>query len=108
VHTGEWFAVANFRETALADIHVGDCATVYSMIDRRKAMRGTVTGIGAGVVDTDRLNLPRSLPYVQASVNWVRVAKRFPVRIRLEAPPEALARVGASANVEIRHGAACR
>jgi len=108
VHTGEWFAVANFRETALADIHVGDCATVYSMIDRRKAMRGTVTGIGAGVVDTDRLNLPRSLPYVQASVNWVRVAKRFPVRIRLESPPEALARVGASANVEIRHGAACR
>ncbi|WP_019448773.1 multidrug transporter subunit MdtN [Cupriavidus sp. BIS7] len=108
VHTGEWFAVANFRETALADIHVGDCATVYSMIDRRKAMRGTVTGIGAGVVDTDRLNLPRSLPYVQASVNWVRVAKRFPVRVRLESPPEALARVGASANVEIRHGAACR
>jgi len=108
VHTGEWFAVANFRETALADIHVGDCATVYSMIDRRQAMRGTVTGIGAGVVDTDRLNLPRSLPYVQASVNWVRVAKRFPVRVRLESPPEALARVGASANVEIRHGAACR
>jgi len=108
VHTGEWFAVANFRETALADIHVGDCATVYSMIDRRTAMRGTVTGIGAGVVDTDRVNLPRSLPYVQASVNWVRVAKRFPVRVRLESPPEALARVGASANVEIRHGAACR
>jgi multidrug efflux system membrane fusion protein len=46
VHTGEWFAVANFRETSLADIHIGDCATVYSMIDRRKAIRGTVTGIG--------------------------------------------------------------
>ena len=108
VHTGEWFAVANFRETSLADIHIGDCATVYSMIDRGKAIRGTVTGIGAGITDTERLNLPRSLPYVQASVNWVRVAKRFPVRIRLEDPPETLARAGASANVEIRHGAACR
>ncbi|WP_454766285.1 multidrug transporter subunit MdtN [Cupriavidus campinensis] len=107
VHTGEWFAVANFRETSLADIHIGDCATVYSMIDRRHAIRGKVEGIGVGITDTDRLNLPRSLPYVQPSVNWVRVARRFPVRIRLEAPPEALARVGASATVEIRHGASC-
>ncbi len=108
VHTGEWFAVANFRETQLADIRIGDCATVYSMIDRRHALRGTVDGIGVGITDTDRLNLPRALPYVQPSVNWVRVARRFPVRIKLEAPPEALARVGASATVEVRHGAACR
>lgn len=108
VHTGEWFAVANFRETYLADIRIGDCATVYSMIDRSRPLRGKVEGIGIGITDTDRLNLPRSLPYVQPSVNWVRVAKRFPVRIRLEDPPETLARVGASATVEIRHGAACR
>lgn len=107
VHTGEWFAVANFRETQLADIRIGDCATVYSMIDRRQAMRGVVEGIGAGITDADRINLPRSLPYVQASVNWVRVARRFPVRIKLEAPAETLARVGASATVEVRHGAAC-
>lgn len=108
VHTGEWFAVANFRETQLADIRIGDCATVYSMIDRRHALRGTVDGIGVGITDTDRINLPRALPYVQPSVNWVRVARRFPVRVKLEAPPEAIARVGASATVEVRHGAACR
>lgn len=108
VHTGEWFAVANFRETQLADIHIGDCATVYSMIDRRHALRGTVDGIGVGITDTDRINLPRALPYVQPSVNWVRVARRFPVRVKLEAPPEAIARVGASATVEVRHGSACR
>ena len=43
VHTGEWFAVANFRETQLADIHLGDCATVYSMIDRsQRRMRGAL------------------------------------------------------------------
>lgn len=108
VHTGEWFAVANFRETELAHIRVGDCATVYSMIDRRQAIRGTVQGIGVGITDTDRVNLPRSLPYVQPSVNWVRVAHRFPVRIKLEEPPETVARVGASATAEVRHGAACR
>lgn len=108
VHTREWFAVANFRETVLSAINVGDCATVFSMIDRNQAIRGTVTGIGAGVMDTDRLNLPRSLPLVQQSVNWVRVTQRFPVRVRLDSPPDKLVRIGASAIVEIRHGAACR
>ena len=108
VNTEEWFAVANLRETELAAVAIGDCATVYSMIDRRRAMRGTVTGVGWGVQDDDRINLPRSVPYVKPSVNWVRVAHRFPVRIRLEGPPQALVRLGASAEVQVRHGAACR
>lgn len=108
IHVGEWFAVANFRETSLAAIAIGDCATVYSMIDRGQAVRGKVVGIGAGITDADRINLPRALPYVQPSVNWVRVAQRFPVRVRLIEPPEKLVRIGASAIVEVRHGSACR
>ncbi len=108
VVSGEWSAVANLRESDLSRIAVDDCATVYSMIDRRQALRGTVTGIGAGVLDADRITLPRNLPYVQKSMNWVRVAQRFPVQIALHEPPEALMRLGASAVVEIRHGAACR
>ena len=108
VNTEEWFAVANLRETEVHDVAPGDCATVYSMLDRGRAMRGVVTGVGWGVLDDDRLELPRSVPYVKASVNWVRVAHRFPVRVRLEEPPAALVRLGASAEVEVRHGAACR
>ncbi|QGZ58801.1 multidrug transporter subunit MdtN [Paraburkholderia acidiphila] len=108
IHSGEWFAVANFRETALGAIEVGDCATVYSMIDRKQPMSGKVIGIGAGILDTDRVNLPRSLPYVQQSVNWVRVAQRFPVRVRIDAPVNRLVRIGASAIVEVRHGQSCR
>lgn len=104
----EWFAVANFREIDLRHIAVGDCATVYSMIDRTKPVKGVVQGVSAGVLDTDRVNLPRSLPYVERSVNWVRVAQRFPVRIRLENPPPALMRLGASAIVEVKRGAACQ
>jgi multidrug efflux system membrane fusion protein len=44
---------------------------------------------------------------VAKSVNWVRVEQRFPVRVRLENPPEGLMRLGASAVVEIRSRAAC-
>jgi membrane fusion protein, multidrug efflux system len=108
INTDEWFAVANFRETDLSAIAVDDCATVFSMIDRKIPIKGVVQGIGWGVVDQDRINIPRSVPFVERSLNWVRVAQRFPVRVRLENPPERLVRLGASAVVEIKHGAACR
>lgn len=108
VNTEEWFAVANLRETDLPGVAVGDCATVYSMVDRAKPIKGVVTGVGWGVLDDDRINVPRNVPYVKPSVNWVRVAHRFPVRIRLEEAPQGLVRLGASASVEVRHGAACR
>jgi multidrug efflux system membrane fusion protein len=107
VVTDEWFAVANFREFELGHIAVGDCATVYSMLDRSQPIRGTVQGIGAGVLDQERVNLPRQVPYVERSLNWVRVAQRFPVRVTLEHPPQGLVRLGASAVVEVKRGAAC-
>jgi membrane fusion protein, multidrug efflux system len=108
INTDEWFAVANFRETDLGAIAVGDCVTVFSMIERRRSVKGVVQGIGWGVLDTDRVNLPRSVPYVERSLNWVKVAQRFPVRIRLEDPPQDLMRLGATAVVEVNHGDSCR
>jgi multidrug efflux system membrane fusion protein len=108
INTEEWFASANLRETDLGAVHTGDCVTVYSMIDRREPIRGIVDSIGWGVLDQDRLNVPRSVPYVERSLNWVRVAQRFPVRIRLENPPARVMRLGASAVIEVKHGRQCR
>jgi multidrug efflux system membrane fusion protein len=108
INTEEWVASANFREIDLNRIEPGACVTVYSMIDRRVPIRGAVESIGYGVLDADKINLPRGAPYVQPSLNWVRVAQRFPVRIRLENPPEGLVRLGASVIVEVAHGRACR
>jgi multidrug efflux system membrane fusion protein len=107
VNDEAWFAVGNFRETDLHAIAVGDCATVYSMIDRTAAIKGVVQGLGAGVLDTDRITLPRSVPYVQRSLNWVIVAQRFQVRVQLVDPPPHLVRLGATSVVEIKHGASC-
>jgi membrane fusion protein, multidrug efflux system len=108
ISTEDWFAVADLRETDLSDVVVGACATVYSMLNRDVPIKGRIDSIGWGVLDQDRINLPRSVPYVERSLNWVRVAQRFPVRIRLENPPESLVRLGASAVVEINHGRDCR
>ena len=108
INTDEWFANANFRETDLSAIAIGDCATVFSLIDRKVPIKGVVQGLGWGVKDQDAINIPGSVPFVERSMNWVRVAQRFPVRVRLENPTQLLMRLGASAVVEIKHGAACR
>ena len=78
------------------------------MIDRSRPVKGVVQGLGAAVLDTERVNLPLGIPYVEPSLNWVQVAQRFPVRVRLEDPPQELMRMGASAVVEVKHGAACK
>ncbi len=107
IDTGTWFASASFRETELPSIAVGDCAQVRALADRSVIIAGRVTGIGWGVISEDVVNLPRGLPYVPKSLNWVRIIQRFPVRIRLIDPPEDLMRIGASAVAVVHHGGRC-
>lgn len=107
IDTQAWYASASFRETELPAIAVGDCARVFVLADGSRPVEGRVEGVGWGVISTDAVNLPRALPYVPKSLNWVRIAQRFPVRIRLIDPPEELMRMGASASAVIRHGERC-
>ena len=99
IDSSSWVAEGLFRETDLAGIQVGDRADVFVMIDQRERMAGTVESIGWGIVSDDEVAALGNLPYVVRTLNWVRVAARFPVRIRLHEPPERLMRMGASAIV---------
>lgn len=107
IDTERWYATAFFVETRLAHIKPGACASVYVLADPDRALSGRVASIGWGVNTEDMISLPRSLPFVQKSLNWVRVAQRFPVRIELDAPPADLMRVGASATVVVRADEQC-
>ncbi|MFG1403639.1 multidrug transporter subunit MdtN [Xanthobacter sediminis] len=107
IDTGAWFASAAYLETELSGIAVGNCATVYALADRTRAIRGRVDSIGWGVSSEELINLPRKLPIVPKTLDWVRVGQRFPVRVRLMEPPDELMRVGASATVTVHHGTGC-
>ncbi|RIY41375.1 multidrug transporter subunit MdtN [Neopusillimonas maritima] len=107
IDANEWFATALFRETDLAHLKAGQCAQAYALSDPTREIKGKVVSIGWGVASEDLVSLPRSLPYVQKSLNWVRVAQRFPVRILLQDPPADLMRVGASASVVVRTDREC-
>lgn len=107
IDTSRWYASASFVETELSRIKPGTCATVYALADRHTPVRGRVEGTGWGVASEDIVNLPRSLPLIPRSLDWVRIAQRFPVRILLDDPPEELMRVGGSATVTVHDGTSC-
>ena len=107
IDTEEWFVMAAFRETDLKQIEVGDCATTYVMANQSIPIKGRVVGIGWGVSSDELLPIPRNLPYVPKTLNWVRVSQRFPVRILLDNPPENLMRAGASAIAVVHSAGRC-
>jgi multidrug efflux system membrane fusion protein len=99
-----WWAVANFREGQLQHIAPGMRADVYVMSRPEVRFPGVVESVGFGVTpDPDLVGgLQAGLPDVQRTLNWVHLASRYPVRVRVENPPPELFRVSESASVIIR------
>ena len=100
-----WWVVANFRETELTRVRPGMKADVFVMSRPSEKFEGTVDSAGFGVTPDASLvgNLSQGLPDVQRSLNWVHLAARFPVRIRVDAPSPEVFRIGASA-MAVVHG----
>jgi multidrug efflux system membrane fusion protein len=103
IDTGTWYAVANFRETELALMPPGTRATVFVMSDPTRPLAGVVESIGWGVLP-DEATLVNGVPRVVKTLDWVHLAQRFPVRVRLENPADDLVRLGQTAVVVIRRG----
>src|SRR6516162_10252215 len=100
IDTEHWYAIGNFRETDLAGIEPGQRATVYVMAQRNRPVPGKVDSLGWGVA-SDVSATFGGLPHVERTLNWVRIAARFPVRVLLDAPPDDLMRYGATAVIVI-------
>ncbi|MGN6377058.1 MAG: efflux RND transporter periplasmic adaptor subunit [Sphingomonas sp.] len=90
---------ANFRETQLADLRVGQPATITTDTYGGKVVyHGHVIGLGAGSGNAFAL-----LPPQNASGNWIKIVQRVPVRVaidgrELDAHP---LRIGLSVDVDV-------
>ncbi|MEZ4386411.1 MAG: HlyD family secretion protein [Candidatus Krumholzibacteriia bacterium] len=89
---------ANFKETQLARIEVGQPVTVEVDAVAGHEFKGTVAGFAAGTGAAFAL-----LPPENASGNWVKIVQRLPVRIALAPDDPLLARLrlGLSAQVTV-------
>ncbi len=71
---------ANFKETELRDLRIGQAAGIYAdMYGSRHVFRGRISGFTMGTGSTLAL-----LPPQNATGNFVKVVQRLPVRIELQ------------------------
>src|SRR5207244_3629027 len=93
--TRTWYVVANFRETQLKHIPAGAPVDVYLQSQPSRHFRGTVVGLGWAVLPENGTSV-NGLPRVERSLDWIRLAARFPIRIKVDNPDDSF-RIGASA-----------
>ena len=97
-----WYVLANFQETYMSSIKPGMEAEVYLLSYPGRRFRGVVQGIGWANKPQDGTTVG-VLPEIQQTLNWVRLANRFQVRVRLEEQDtERPFRMGTTAVVTIR------
>ncbi len=99
VEDEHWWIDANFKETDMDRIRMGQPVTVTLDMYGAMKLSGKVESIGAGSGAVFSL-----LPAENASGNWVKVTQRFPIRISLDASPADKARplrVGASETITV-------
>lgn len=94
VPVADVYVEANFKETQLTDVRVGQPATIVSDLYPDLVLHGRVEGLSPATGAAFAL-----LPPENATGNWVKVVQRVPVRIRLDEPAsdERPLRVGLSA-----------
>ncbi|QHP75645.1 multidrug efflux MFS transporter periplasmic adaptor subunit EmrA [Proteus vulgaris] len=96
--TGMWID-ANFKETQLANMRIGQPAKITTDFYGKKVIyHGTVLGLDMGTGSAFSL-----LPAQNASGNWIKVVQRLPVRISLDEKElaEKPLRIGLSSEVTV-------
>ncbi|WCM52603.1 HlyD family secretion protein [Pseudomonas sp. WJP1] len=99
-----FYVQAYFEETKLPRIRVGDPVKVWLM-SAGDALQGRVESISRGITDRNTTPDGQLLAEVEPTFNWVRLAQRIPVRIKLDHVPEGLnLSAGMTASVQVQEG----
>ncbi|HTU10340.1 MAG TPA: HlyD family secretion protein [Allosphingosinicella sp.] len=96
VRSATTYVEANYKETDLANMYVGQAAEVTIDAYPGVTLHGRVASIGAGTGSQFSV-----LPAQNASGNWVKVRQRVPVRIAIDGHPERPLLAGLSAEVTV-------
>lgn len=91
-----WYVMANYKESELKAIRPGKHVDLYVLSNHSRRFDGIVESIGYGVSPDDS-RVSNGLPQIEHTLNWVHIAARFPVRVRVQNPDPALFRIGETA-----------
>ncbi len=102
VDANSFWVFGFFRENMIQDVHIGDEAKIMLMAYPDRPLKGKVESIGWGISHSDGNPGSNLLPSIKPVFQWIRLAQRFPVRIKLEHVPEDVKlRFGLSASVMV-------
>ncbi|MCB1705003.1 MAG: HlyD family secretion protein [Halioglobus sp.] len=95
VDSNSFWVFGYFRESQIGKFKIGDPARVTLMAYPDTPLQGRVESLGWGIAPSDGNTGFNLLPSIKPVFQWIRLAQRIPVRIKLEQVPE---------NVELRFG----
>jgi len=95
VDENSYWVFGFFREDSIPEVEVGDTAMVTLLAYPDTPLSGKVESIAWGIAHSDGNPGNNLLPSVKPVFQWIRLAQRIPVRIKLDALPE---------NVKLRFG----
>ena len=90
------YVEANFKETQLTHVRLGQPALIRADVYPGHTYRGRVAGIRAGTGASFSL-----LPAENATGNWIKVVQRIPVRVKLDHPPSPDRPLGIGFSLEV-------
>lgn len=95
VDSNSFWVFGYFRESEIGRIDLGDPARVTLMAYPDQPLAGTVESLGWGIAPNDGNIGYNLLPSIKPVFQWIRLAQRIPVRIKLKDLPQ---------GVELRYG----
>lgn len=102
VDENSYWVFGFFREDAIPEVEVGDTAMVTLLAYPDTPLSGKVESIAWGIAPSDGNPGVNLLPSVQPVFQWIRLAQRIPVRIKLDKLPEDIKlRFGLTASVMV-------
>jgi multidrug resistance efflux pump len=100
IDTNSFWVHGFFKETQIENIRPGNKVVVKLMSYPDAPLQGVVESMGWGIAQQDGAPAADLLPSINPSFDWIRLAQRIPVRIRLtQVPEEVDLRVGTTASV---------
>ncbi|MCX2976063.1 HlyD family secretion protein [Candidatus Marimicrobium litorale] len=102
VDVNSFWVFGYFRESQIDKFKIGDLARVTLMAYPDSPLQGHVESLGWGIAPSDGNAGVKLLPSIKPVFQWIRLAQRIPVRIKLDPVPEAVhLRYGLTASVMI-------
>ncbi|EPS8030822.1 p-hydroxybenzoic acid efflux pump subunit AaeA [Escherichia coli] len=100
VKQNSFYVLAYMEETKLEGVRPGDRAEI-TPLGSNKVLKGTVDSVAAGVTNASSTRDDKGMVTIDSNLEWVRLAQRVPVRIRLDNQQENIWPAGTTATVVV-------